>query len=342
VSGKTLFAIHCAKVRALETRYGGVLPLLVMVSEATDGPTRRYFELHEDDFGLGEIRFAVQGMLPAVDAEGKLFLAARDRVHMSPDGHGGAIGALAAGGLLEELLERGFTDLFYFQVDNPLVKVAEPFFLGAHALAGSEYSLKVLRKRSPREKLGVLARHGDRHLIVEYIDLPRELAEARDADGNLLFWAGSPAIHVFSLAFLKRLADGTRALPYHEAHKKIPHVDAAGDRVEPSSPNGIKFETFIFDAIPHAERILAVEGVREEEFAPVKNKTGEDSVESSRRMLVDLHWRWLAGRGVRPPLDEGGGPLHPCEVHPSFALGPGDLPADIADRVAPDGPVYLE
>jgi UDP-N-acetylglucosamine/UDP-N-acetylgalactosamine diphosphorylase len=338
VSGKTLFSIHCAKIRALEKRFGAPLPLVVMTSEANDEATRRYFELH-GGFDLAEVRFMKQGSLPALDDRGKLFLATRDRIFRSPNGHGGTVAALARSGLLAELTERGIAHLFYFQVDNPLVKIAEPFFLGAHHRARSEYSLKILRKRSPDEKLGLLARTNNRHFIVEYSDLPAEAAQARDAAGDLLFWAGSPAIHVFSLAFFTRLVEKGIELPYHRARKKIPHTDAAGREIEPAEPNGTKFETFIFDAMPHARTILAVEGVREKEFAPVKNAQGEDSLESAQAMTSRLHWQWLAARGAAVPQDAGD---RPCEIHPSFALGPEDIPGDIAQRVKEEGPVYFE
>ena len=341
VSGKTLFEIHGAKVKALEKRYETKIPLVVMTSEVNDEDTRRYFDL-QDRFGLGEVRFMKQGVLPAVDDRGKLFLAARNRVFKSPDGHGGTIRALERSGLLKEFIERGFSHLFYFQVDNPLVKVAEPFFLGAHSLARSDYSLKILKKRSPEEKLGVLVISNGKYFIVEYSDLPPALAQARSEDGELRFWAGSPAIHVFALDFFDRLTREGVALPFHRARKKIPHIDSKGNPVKPEKENGIKFETFVFDSMPHARAVLALEGLREEEFAPVKNAAGEDSIESAQRMLSELHWKWLERRGVRVPRNPDGSPAYPCEIHPTFALGPEDIPEDVAGKIPAEGPVYLE
>ncbi len=341
VSGKTLFEIHCAKIRVFEKRYRGPIPFLVMTSEMNDRDTRSYFE-ENSNFGLSEVVFFKQGTMPALDDDGKLFLAGKDRLFRSPDGHGGTIKAMARSGVLDSLLKRGFEHLFYFQVDNPLVKIAEPFFLGAHALTGSDYSLKVLRKTTPDEKLGVLAKQDGTHMIVEYSDLPDELREARDADGDLLYWAGSPAIHVFSLRFLQKIVQEDDTMPFHRAHKKIPHITADGTYVEPEGPNGTKFERFIFDAILYAENVLAVEGIREEEFAPVKNKTGVDSTVSSRDMMSELHWKWLASKGVAVPRDENGAPRHPCEIHPTFAMEREDIPDAVDERVATDKPVYLE
>jgi len=342
VSGKSLFEIHCAKVRALERKFGAAVPLLVMTSEANDEDTRRHFELNAD-WGLGEVRFVTQESLPSVDFQGRIFLAEKHRIARSPNGHGGMISALEESGLLDELLDRGLTTLFYFQVDNPLVKIAEPFFLGAHEGTGAEYSLKVLRKRAPDEKLGVVARADGTYLVIEYSDLPEILRDARDARGEFLYWAGSPAIHVFSLRFLARLNDDDHPIRYHRAFKKVPHVDTTtGAYVTPAEPNGIKFEAFIFDTVPCARRVLVVEGVREEEFAPVKSRTGEDSLESAQRMMASLHWRWLAARGAAWPREPDGLAARPAEIHPTFALDPEDLPADVAARIPAEGPVYLE
>jgi len=342
VSGASLFEIHCTKLQALGRKFGRTPPLLVLTSDANDSRTQEFFREHEN-FGLKDVRFVRQGSLPAVDDNGRIFLAARDQVFMSPDGHGGTLKALVRSGMLERLLTEGYRHLFYFQVDNPLVKIAEPFFLGAHSLKRSEYSLKVLRKKSAYEKLGVLVRTKDgRHYVVEYSDLPKGLAEATDQKGELRFWAGSPAIHVFDLLFFKRLADQSVSLPYHKARKKVPHVDDQGSRVVPERENGIKFEQFIFDVAPFARSVLAVEASRIEEFAPVKQKTGEDSLEAAQQALVKLHWSWLEQKGVQVPRDPAGRPARLCEIMPTFALGPEDLPDDIAQRLPAEGPVLLK
>lgn len=341
VSERTLFEIHCRKIRFLEKRYGAAVPFLVMTSDANDEATRAFFRENKN-FGVAELHIFRQGTIPAVDGDGRMFLAAPHKVFQSPDGHGGTIAAFAGSGLLQTLMERGLTTLFYFQVDNPLVNIAEPFFVGAHALAASEYSMKLLKKTSPEDELGVLARHGGRHLMIEYSDLPGALRAARDAQGELLYWAGSPAIHVFSLAFFKRLfQDGLPGL-YHCARKKIDHVDAQGRMVKPETNNGTKFEKFIFDGLPHAHAVLAVEGARKDEFAPVKSRTGDNSLDNARKKVSDHYWSWLVARGVNPPRHPDGGYKHFCEIDPLVASCAEDLPDDIARHISLDGPVFLK
>src|SRR5262249_34959060 len=167
--------------------------------------------------------------------------------------------ALADGGLLDRLGRRGVTQVFYFQVDNPLVKVADPVFLGHHLAAGAEVSSKVIPKDGPDDKLGNFALVDGRCMIIEYSDLPPDLARRTDAQGRLWLWAGSPAIHLFSVDFLRRVTQGEARLPFHVARKKVPHVDEQGRAVRPPKENALKFEMFIFDALPMAGRWTVVE-----------------------------------------------------------------------------------
>ena len=316
VSGKSLFQIHAERVIALQRRYRVALPLLVLVSPDNHAETRRFFDQH-GCFGLKneDVWFFEQGMLPALDRDGRLLLAERGRIFLSPDGHGGVYRALAAAGLLDRLVERGIDLLFYFQVDNPLVKVADPVFLGHHLRRESEFSLKVVSKRDPAERVGVFAIVDGRPGIVEYSDLPDPLRDARDDQGRLLYSAGSIAIHLFNVAYLQRIARGDIELPYHVARKKVPYVDERGEVVQPSEANGIKIECFVFDALPLAKSVVAMEIARSEEFAPVKNRAGEDSPETSRRAQSELFRSWLEQAGFG-----GVDPTAAVEVGPLFAL----------------------
>lgn len=336
ISGKSLFQLHAEKLRALGRRYGHALPLLLLVSPDNHAPTRRFFEQH-GWFGLapGDVHFIEQGMLPALDRDGRLLLAERGRIFLSPDGHGGVYRALAVSGPLEMLKKRGVDTLFYFQVDNPLVKVADPIFLGHHLRQQSEFSLKVVAKRDAGEKVGVFAQVDGRPGIVEYSDLPEALREARDASGRLLYGAGSIAIHAFSLDFFARLGKGTLDLPHHLARKKVPYVDDTGDVVTPSEPNGMKFESFVFDGLALARKTVAMEVARSEEFAPVKNKSGEDSPETSRAAQSALFRSWIAAAGLPVPPPEGA-----VEIGPLLALDAEELRARVGGA-APGGPLRV-
>lgn len=344
VSDATLFQIHAEKVLALSREYGQPIPLLVMTSRATHDETEAYFRAN-NYFGLpaGDVTFFQQGTMPAVDvATGRLLLEAPGRLFLSPNGHGGALTALRETGALDRIKARGVRHVFYFQVDNPLVKVGAPDFLGHHIAARAEASSKVVYKTEPGEKVGVLAVVNGRCAIIEYSDLPADMAAERDESGALRFRAGSPAIHIFDVDFLGRIT-GAGGLAYHVARKKVPHLDpATGTAVAPTAENALKFELFIFDALPLAERWVAVETSREEEFAPLKNAAGADSPDSVRRAMSCLYASWLEGAGVAVPRAGDGAPAHPLEVSPLFALDA----AGLANKVPPDtritGPTYLK
>jgi UDP-N-acetylglucosamine/UDP-N-acetylgalactosamine diphosphorylase len=200
---------------------------------------------------------------------------------------------------------RGVTTISYYQVDNPLIQLGDPLFLGLHDLARAEMSAKVVRKLDPMEKVGVLARVDGHVGIVEYTEIDDENRHRKDASGELVYWAGSIAIHAIDVAFARRIAaDAEQYLPYHASAKKIPHVDAEGRAVAPREPNGNKLERFLFDALPAAERVALVEVARDEEYAPLKNASGGDSPQTAREALDAVARRWLAIGAIEVPADQ--------------------------------------
>lgn len=339
ITGMSLFQVHAEKVLALSRKYGAAVPFLVMTSPATHADTEAFFAEHRN-FGLAadQVTFFQQGTMPALDrATGQLILEAPGKLFLSPNGHGGTLTALADTGLLADLKARGIRHIFYFQVDNPLVFVADPGFLGRHIETDSEASSKVVYKEKPEEKVGVLALVDGRCGILEYSDLPREMAQERAADGTLAFRAGSPAIHLFSVPFLERVTTGAGRLAYHVARKKVPFWNpATREIVTPTAENALKFELFVFDALPLAERWLAVSTPRTEEFAPVKNATGSDSPESCRALQLERANRWLKSAGVSVP--EG----VPVEIRPTFALNMSECAAKLSSGLTIAGPTVLE
>jgi UDP-N-acetylglucosamine pyrophosphorylase len=236
---------------------------------------------------------------------------------------------------------RGVTQIFYFQVDNPLVKMADPVFLGHHLRANAEASSKVVAKAGPDDKMGVFAEVGGRCTIIEYSDLPAELARQTDERGQLRLWAGNPAIHLFSVDFLRRVTRGATRLPFHVARKKVPHLDDTGQEVNPEKENALKFELFIFDALPMAERWTVVESTRREEFAPVKNATGVDSPETAKQAISNLAADWLTRAGARVPRDADGLATVALEISPLFALDPEELAAKVKKGTTITGPTYF-
>jgi UDP-N-acetylglucosamine/UDP-N-acetylgalactosamine diphosphorylase len=346
VSSASLFQIHAEKIVALGRRYGFNVPLYVMTSTENHAATTSYFE-DNGSFGLKHVRFFVQGQMPAVDRQNsKVLLASKDHIALSPDGHGGTLAALAAPGTngapscLDELRELGVRTLFYFQVDNPLVRVADPAFIGLHREVDAEVSFKVVERLSPDEKLGVVVLVDGRPQVIEYSDLSPELAARRVFEGQLELWAGSIAVHVFERSFVERLV-GRHRLPFHRAVKKVPFVDDSGDVVKPGEANAVKFEQFIFDALPLAERWRIVETERSCEFEPLKNAVGPDSPATVHQRMSDQFGNWLELAGVAVPRRPDGSVPFGIEISPLFALDATELKSKVEPGLVIEKPLYL-
>ncbi len=346
VSSASLFQIHAEKIVALSRRHRRMVPLYVMTSPDNHEATIGFFEAN-DRFGLEHVRFFVQGQMPAVDrASGKVLLASKDRVALSPDGHGGTLAALAAPGpggapsCLDEMRQLGVRTLFYFQVDNPLVRIADPAFIGLHREADAEMSFKVVERTSPDEKLGVVVSVDGRPQVIEYSDLPADLAGRREPEGRLELWAGSIAVHILERSFIERLA-GEHRLPFHRAVKKVGYVDDAGRVTRPEEPHAVKFEQFIFDALPMAERWTVVETDRAAEFEPLKNAVGPDSPATVHQRMSDQFGSWLEQAGASVPRRADGTVPFAIEISPLFALDAAELKTKIEPGLVVDRPLYL-
>ncbi len=337
VSGASLFQILAEQLLARGRRAGCAIPYYVMTSDATHHATEEFFR-QQHHFGLdpGDVLFFRQGNMPAVDAAtGELLLADRDRLALSPDGHGGLLTALQSSGALADMKRRGIEYLYYHQVDNPTAIICDPALLGWHALQTAEITTKVVAKVSPTERMGVVCDVAGKTQIIEYSDLPESLADTRDASGEPVFWAGNTAIHVMSRTFLDRLCDGQHDLPFHIARKKVPYLDETGRRVDPDEPNAIKFERFIFDALPLATRSLVVEADRSREFNPVKNAEGSDSPATARAALDAIGKAWLRAAGGEVADDAV------IEISPLYALDDADVARKVKPGTRYEGDVYL-
>ena len=345
VSGRTLLEHFAASIAERSRRAGRSIPWLVMTSPATDQATREYFG-QQQFFGLDpdQVVLFEQGTLPAIDAQtGRVLLAEPGCVALCPDGHGGMVEAIKRAELFGWLDQRGVDTLFYHQVDNPAVLPPDPLLVGWHDLEGGQMTTRVVPRRSAGERMGVAVAVDSRTRIVEYVDLPVPAAEATDEAGRLRLWAGNIAVHVLDCRFLARAADAGR-LPLHRVRRKVPCScgHASGRVIEPDEPNAFVFERLIFDLLDlpdlldRAESGLVVEGDRGSDFLPVKQSTGEDSLESARAGLVALHRGWLEAAGARV------GEAAEVEITPAWALSAGD----VAARVGPDdvfeGRVVLE
>ncbi len=318
---KPLFQVFAEKIRAAGIRYGRPLHWFIMTSHQNHAATVTFFE-ERSYFGLdqGRVHFFRQGRMPAVDFSGRILLETKGTIALSPDGHGGSLRALERSGALDLMQREGIDTLSYFQVDNPLVRCVDPAFIGWHVLRGSQMSSKMVPKAYAEEKLGHFCTQDGHLVVVEDSDLPMAMQRETTADGQLRYLAGSIAIHVLDREFIRRVARGGAGieLPFHRADKKIPTVDAAGQPVKPEKANGVKFEMFVFDALPFAENPLVIETSRADDFSPVKNAEGVDSPQTCRDDQLRQFARWLRAQGARVETDPTGRPVAGLEVSPLF------------------------
>ena len=307
VKGKPLFMLFGEKVRALSLKYGVKIPFLIMTSPGNHEEIRGFFE-KKGFFGLDRstVFFFKQELLPSLTPEGLLILRGGGEIMSNPDGHGGSLKALHQSGLLDEIEKRGIENMFYCHVDNPLVRVLDPLFLAHHVKSGADFSLKVVKKL-PDEKVGTFVIAGGRPAVIEYIELPEPLRTAVDPKGRQLFNSGSIGIHVINTEFISSLNRKGVSLPYHRQRKKIALPGGREKEIW-------KFETFIFDAIPLAGRVSCMETERDEEFAPLKNRTGRDSPADVKQKMANLYRSWLDGAGIKVASGAT------VEVSPLFAL----------------------
>jgi len=350
---KPLFQVFAEKIRAAGARYGRPLHWFIMTSHANHAATESFFAENKF-FGLDRARvhFFRQGRMPAVGFDGKILLETKSSIALSPDGHGGSLRALERSGSLDLMRREGVDTLSYFQVDNPLVRSIDPVFIGWHVLRGSEMSSKMVPKAFPEEKVGHFCVQNGKLVVIEYSDLPLAMQRETDASGQLRYLAGSIAIHLLDREFVRRMAagagskeQGAGALPFHRADKKIPSLDASGNSVKPEKPNGVKFEMFVFDALPFAKNPVVIETRRENDFSPVKNAEGVDSPKTARDDQLRQFARWLKAGGAAIDTDATHLPRATLEVSPLFGYDE-DSFADAWKKLSPkpaitDG-LYLE
>jgi len=334
VKNKSLFQIHSEKVLKSSKKYGVSIPFLIMTSQLNYEATKQHF-IENNYFGLDpeSVIMFKQGMIPSLDSAGKLILSSPSAIFKNPDGHGGSLTALQDNGILDRLQSKGIEYISYFQVDNPLVKIIDPVFIGFHALNNAKISSKAITKAYPEEKVGNFVEfENGTSGVVEYSDLPEEKAFLKNKDGSLVYSAGSIAIHIFSVSFVKSITTGSSlSLPFHLARKSI----KAWVNGSVSEISGFKFEKFVFDALPLTQDNIILETLRSEEFAPVKNKSGIDSVDSSKQLMSDLFRTWLERRGIEIPPS-----VQTIEISPLFALGPEDIPEGYKPQNKPV--IYIE
>ncbi|MBR6617231.1 MAG: UDPGP type 1 family protein [Oscillospiraceae bacterium] len=283
---RELYIFECLIRNLMEVvdKAGTFVPLFVMTSEKNDEDTRAFFkEMKYFGYNAEYVHFFVQEMAPAVDMEGRILLEEKGRIAASPNGNGGWFSSMQRAGLMNLLHREGIEWLNVFAVDNVLQRIADPVFIGATLLSGADMGSKVVSKADPEERVGVLCLEDGTPSIVEYYEMTKEMITSREPDGRLSYNYGVILNYLFRTDSLESGAD--KRMPIHVVEKKVPYIDENGMLIEPASPNGCKFETLVLDMVHMQENCLSFEVDRNREFAPVKNKTGVDSVDSARELL---------------------------------------------------------
>lgn len=262
------------------------IPLLVMTSEKNNEDTTAFFAEH-DYFGYNKdyVFFFVQEMAPSVSYDGKIYMEEKYKLSTSPNGNGGWFSSLVRAGLLAKLQKFGVEWLNVFSVDNVLQKIADPIFVGAAIDSGCVCGSKVVAKAEPGEKVGVLCLEDGKPSIVEYYEMTDEIRNSRDDKGKLLYTYGVILNYLFDVETLTRIMGEN--MPTHVVEKKIPYINERAELINPEEPNGYKFETLILDMIHMMDNCLSFEVERRKEFAPIKNRTGVDSLESARELMQE-------------------------------------------------------
>ncbi|KAF2664119.1 nucleotide-diphospho-sugar transferase [Microthyrium microscopicum] len=332
-SKKSLFQLQAERIHKLELlaakKYGkseAVIPWYVMTSGPTRGPTEQFFK-ENNYFGLKAENVFVfeQGILPCISNDGKIIMESKSKVAVAPDGNGGLYQALITSGAVADMTKRGVKHIHAYCVDNCLVRVADPVFIGFAASKIVDIATKVVRKRNAKESVGMILSRNGKPDVVEYSEISDEMAEAKDSSNSdlLKYRAGNIVNHYYSIGFLESIPEWAHKLPHHVAKKKIPYVDLqSGNSVKPDKPNGIKLEQFVFDCFPFLtmDKFAAQEVRREDEFSPLKNArgTGEDDPDTSKADILGQGRRWLEAAGAIVE-DDGGNPGF--EVSPLFSYG---------------------
>ena len=265
---------------------GAIIPLYVMTSDKNHEATVKFLTEH-DYFGYKKeaVTFFMQEMAPACDYEGKVYLEEKWKISTSPNGNGGWYSSMYKWQVAQKAMADGVEWLNVFAVDNVLQRIADPCFVGAVIANQCEVGEKVVRKCAPDEKIGVVCLEDGRPSIVEYYELTQELMDAKDAKGDPAYYFGVILNYLFRIDALEKIRE--RNLPLHIVEKKIPCLDSEGQKLKPEAPNGYKFEQLVLDMIHEMNSCLPFEVERNREFAPIKNKTGIDSVESARELCKE-------------------------------------------------------
>ena len=282
-SHKSIFELLCDRLKEAKEKYHVAIPWYLMTSDENNQDTIAFFEKNEYfHYPKEAVHFFIQGKMPMLDTQGKILLDEEGMIKLAPDGHGGVFESMVNNGVIYQMKQQGIERVLITGVDNVLAKLVDPVFLGLQIKQNAIAASKSVVKAYADEKVGVFCKKDGKPSVIEYTEVPKELAEATDETGGFLLGDSNIINHQFHIDLLEKIS--TQKLPYHIAFKKAKYKNKEGNIVEPTEPNAYKFETFLFDIFSFVPEMLVFRVKREEEFAPVKNATGKDSPETAREL----------------------------------------------------------
>ena len=284
---KSLFEALSDTIKEARAEYNTSIPWYIMTSRENNNATEKFFEKN-DFFGLPyeDVKFFKQGELPMVNTNGKLMLDETGIIKLAADGHGGVFEALHKNGYLEDMKKRGIEWVFISGVDNVLAGLVDPIAVGLSIENGTLATGKSVVKRGPTEKVGVFCKKNDRPYVIEYTEITDEMANAKNEDGELLYGESHILTNLFNIKALENISKNK--LPYHSAFKKAKYMNSNGEVIKPETPNAYKFEAFIFEGFNVSKNLLVLSVNRKDEFAPIKNREGVDSVETAAALYNEF------------------------------------------------------
>lgn len=334
VKQKTLFHYFSERVKAASQQAGIPLKMAVMTSPKNHAATLAHF-LVNDQFGLlpEQVGFFQQTQLPILNQAGELFLESPDKIAFAPDGNGSCIQAFYKSPLAKLWKDEGIHYITFILIDNPLADPFDPYLIGAHATSGVDVTLKCMKREDPEEKLGVIVEMAGKPQVVEYTEISEKDRVAKDDSGDLLYSIANISLFCFSSSFLENAAK--EKMPLHKAFKKSDYVSESGEIVHPSEPCVWKFEKFIFDILAFANSAQVAVYPREYCFAPVKDKTGKNSLANATLMVSKYE------RKLIESITGKSAPAVCLEIDPQFYYPTQDLKSEWKGREIPETP-YIE
>ncbi len=286
---KYLYEIIVDTLKRANNKYNVIIPWYIMTSNENNEDTIQFFQ-ENNFFGYPkeDVYIFKQSELPLLNEQGKVLIGENGLIKEASNGNGGIFNSMLNRGVIQDMDKRGIEWIFIGSVDNILIKYVDDLLLGLTVSKGNEIGTRTVLKRSPEEKVGVLCKQNNKVKVIEYTELPKDIAGITDDKGELIFGESHIMCNLFNINAIKKLS--TNQLEYHIAFKKANYLNENGDLIEPKKPNAYKFEQFIFDSFKLFDDIAILRGIREEDFAPVKNKEGEDSPQTAKK-LYDNYWK---------------------------------------------------